>query len=93
MYHGEPSHFTRFGQEDKSGHRQSISQPPSLPPVLQIQPYLDQPFAESLEDLPDVPRLLHRDDPEVIFFVDPDQEVLLVVVPDTTSIGPVTRHA
>ena len=28
----------------------------------------------------------------MILFVDPDQEVLGVVVPDSTGVGPVTRH-
>ena len=50
--------------------------------------------------------LLHGNDSEVIFFVDPDletingdrektgdyQEVLVVIVPDTSGIGPVSSH-
>ena len=28
----------------------------------------------------------------MVLLVDPHQEVLLVVVPDTTRVGPVTRH-
>merc|ERR1719385_568090 len=32
-------------------------------------------------------------DAEMILLVDPDQDLLGVVVPDTTGIGPVTGHA
>jgi len=35
---------------------------------------------------------LHRNDSEMVFFVDPDQKVFLVVVPDTSGIGPVSGH-
>jgi len=33
---------------------------------------------------------LHRDDTELIFFVNPHKESFVVVVEDTTSLGPVT---
>jgi hypothetical protein len=33
---------------------------------------------------------LHRDDAELIFFVDPDKESLGLVVEDTTTVWPVT---
>ena len=45
---------------------------------------------ESLEDLLDVGALLHRDDSELIFFVDPDKECLVVVVVDTSGFRPVS---
>jgi len=53
---------------------------------------LGKTVAETLEDSPDVATLLHSNDAEMILLVDPDQEGLAVVVPDTTSIGPVTGH-
>jgi hypothetical protein len=43
---------------------------------------------KALEDLTDVRSLLHRDDSELIFLVDPDQESLIVIVEDTTGLGP-----
>ena len=44
---------------------------------------------ETFQDLSDVSAVLHGDDTEVIFFVDPDEESLGFVVVDTTSVGPV----
>ncbi len=44
---------------------------------------------QSGEDLTDVSTLLHRDDSELIFLVDPDEEGLLVVVEDTSTSRPV----
>ena len=43
---------------------------------------------KTLEDLANVRSLLHRDDSELIFLVDPDQESLVVIVEDTTGLGP-----
>merc|ERR1719370_228437 len=48
--------------------------------------------AESCEYGLHVTALFHGDDSGVIFFVDPDQEVFLVVVEDTSTIWPVTSH-
>ena len=45
---------------------------------------------KSLEDLTDVGALLHGDDTELVLFIDPDEERLVVVVEDTTSLGPFT---
>jgi len=45
--------------------------------------------AESLEDGVDVVTLLHGDDSGVILLVEPDKEVLVLVVEDTTGVGPV----
>jgi len=52
---------------------------------------LDTP-GEALEDTLDVTALLHGDDPELILLVDPDQEGLVLVVEDTTALGPVALH-
>ena len=49
--------------------------------------------AEALEDGTDVGTLLHGDDTELIFFVDPDEESLLSVVEDTSALGPVAVQA
>jgi hypothetical protein len=45
--------------------------------------------AKSVEDLGDSGTLLHRNNSELIFFVDPDEESLGFVVEDTSSRGPV----
>lgn len=45
---------------------------------------------QTLKDNTDVATVLHGDDTQVIFFVDPDQEGLVVVVVDTTASGPET---
>jgi len=49
-------------------------------------------LGKSFKDSSDISTLLHGDDTELIFLVDPDQEGLLVVVEDTTTLGPVTLH-
>ena len=46
--------------------------------------------AESVEDFEDTSSWLHRDDSELILFVDPDEESLGVVVEDTSSGWPVS---
>jgi hypothetical protein len=45
---------------------------------------------EALEDLADVGALLHGDDAELVLFVDPHEEGLVVVVENATSLGPLT---
>lgn len=45
---------------------------------------------ESLEDLSDVRAGLHRDDSELILLIDPHKESLVVVVEDTSCLGPVS---
>jgi len=52
--------------------------------------YLSQTTCEAAEDLLHVATLLHGDDTDVILLVHPDKEVLIVVVPYTTAVGPVT---
>lgn len=44
---------------------------------------------ETIEDRADVATLLHRDDAELVFFVDPDERRLVGVVEDATSLRPV----
>ena len=48
---------------------------------------------ESGKDSSDIGSLLHGDDSELILFVDPDEEGLLVVVEDTSSLRPVSVEA
>jgi len=43
---------------------------------------------ESFEDLTDVRARLHGDDSELIFLVDPHKEGLVLVMEDTSSLGP-----
>jgi len=47
---------------------------------------------ETLEDTLDVTALLHGNDTELILLVDPDKESFVLVVEDTTALGPVTLH-
>lgn len=43
---------------------------------------------ESIEDLSDISSLLHGDNSEMVLFVQPDQEGLVVVVEDTSGFRP-----
>jgi hypothetical protein len=45
---------------------------------------------ESLEDGTDIGSLLHGDDSKLIFFVNPDEESLVVVMEDTSSLWPIS---
>jgi len=47
---------------------------------------------EALKDGPDVTTVLHGDDPKLILFINPDEEGLLSIVVDTTTLGPVALH-
>jgi len=47
-------------------------------------------LSESSEDGKDVRSLLHRNDTELVLFVNPGQELLLFVMEDTSASGPVT---
>ena len=44
---------------------------------------------ESAEDGLDISSVLHRDNSELILFIDPDQESLGIIVEDTSTIRPV----
>ena len=46
--------------------------------------------AKSVENLTDVCAGLHRDDTQLVLFVNPHKESLVVVVEDTSAVGPVT---
>ena len=46
--------------------------------------------AKSIKDLFDTSTLLHRDDSELILFVDPDEERLSIVVEDTSTRRPIS---
>jgi hypothetical protein len=48
---------------------------------------------KAVEDAVDVSTGLHRNDAELILFIDPDEEGLLFVVENTTTVGPVTVEA
>ena len=61
--------------------------------VLQALLNLSSGLGESLDDLLDVVALLHRHNSHLIFLVDPDEEVLVVVVEDASGIGPVSAAA
>merc|ERR1739838_1169267 len=54
---------------------------------------LSNTLAPTVEDLADVTTLLHGDDSEMVLFVDPHEEVLVVVVPDSSCVGPVAGHS
>jgi len=47
---------------------------------------------ESSEHRLDVGTHLHGNDAQVVFFVEPHQSILVVVVVDTTGIRPITVH-
>lgn len=48
---------------------------------------------KSIEDGVEIGTLLHRDDSQLIFFIDPHKESLVVVVEDASSFGPLTVQA
>ena len=45
--------------------------------------------SESGKDSPNVSSLLHGDNPELILFIDPDKESLLIVMEDASALRPV----
>jgi len=47
---------------------------------------------KTFKDAPDITAHLHGDDPELILFIDPDEESLFGIVEDTTTFGPVALH-
>lgn len=48
---------------------------------------------KTLKDSSDVGTGLHTDDSELILLVDPDQESLVFVMENSTTVGPVTVEA
>merc|ERR1712172_310342 len=49
-------------------------------------------LGQSAEHFPDISTLLHGNDTELILLVDPDEEGLLCVMEDATTLRPVTLH-
>merc|ERR1712012_683863 len=49
-------------------------------------------LGEPGEDFFHISSLLHGDDAELVLFVHPDKESLVLVMEDTTTLGPVTLH-
>ena len=48
---------------------------------------------KAAEDCANISALLHRNDSELIFFIDPDEESLLVVVENASSFWPFSVQA
>jgi hypothetical protein len=46
--------------------------------------------AESIKDLTDVCTRLHGDDSQLILLVDPNEESLVIIVENSSAIGPVS---
>jgi len=49
-------------------------------------------LGQSAEHFLHITTFLHRDDSELILFVDPGQEGLVIIVEDSTTLGPITLH-
>jgi len=49
-------------------------------------------LGKTLKDTLDITALLHGNDTELILLVDPDKESFVLVVENTTALGPVTLH-
>ena len=49
--------------------------------------------SESAEDCTNISALLHRNNPKLVLFINPDEEGLLVVVEDASSLWPVSVKA
>jgi len=45
------------------------------------------------KNFPDITTHLHGDNTKLVLFIDPDQECFLVIVEDSTSLGPIPLHA
>ena len=65
---------------------------PSLTLLLEDLLDLRSTLGETLNDAFDIVALLHGDNAHLVLLVDPDEQVLVVIVEDTTGIGPVTSH-
>merc|ERR1719209_409081 len=49
--------------------------------------------SKSVENSLHIPAHLHGDDPQLILLVDPGQKGLVLVVEDSTTLGPVSLHS
>ena len=47
-------------------------------------------YRETLENGEDIGALLHRYDPELVFLVDPNEELFSFIVEDSSALGPVS---
>jgi hypothetical protein len=47
---------------------------------------------KALKDGKDIATILHGNDTELIFLIDPDKEGLGIIVEDTTTLRPITLH-
>jgi len=92
----------KFRESDVHGSAQSSSQVSGargdVTAVLVVRELADRLdvggcAAEALEDGVDICSLLHGDDTELILFVYPHKESLVIVVEDTTASGPVAVAA
>jgi hypothetical protein len=58
--------------------------------MLELKAKLVETWKQSVLNWHDVRALLHRDDPQVVFFADPHQEGLRLVVKDASALWPVS---
>merc|ERR1719458_1161075 len=49
-------------------------------------------MGKTVKHSPDISSHLHGDNTELIFFIDPGEEGLVLVVEDSTTLGPITLH-
>merc|ERR1719376_1135049 len=64
-----------------------------VPGCLDVLLHLSNTFAPSVENLINVSTFLYGNDPQMVFLVYPNKEVLLVIVPYSSCVGPVSSHA
>ena len=55
--------------------------------------YLSGSCSQSPKYSSDVSTILHRDNPELILFIDPNKESLIVIVEDSSALWPVSIQA
>ena len=85
-------HGSSEGSSEVGGARGDVTE---VRVVSELGDFLDvgAGTGESVEDLVEVSALLHGDDTELIFFVHPHEEGLLVIVEDTSALGPFAVQA
>merc|ERR550534_3602547 len=62
------------------------------PNLSLIWKFFPDSVCQSCKDSSYISTFLHRDDPKLIFLIDPGQECLFCVVEDSTTFGPITLH-
>merc|ERR1740128_1401697 len=50
-------------------------------------------LSQSFKDTLDITTILHRNDSELVFLIDPDKEGFLVIVENATTLRPISLHA